>query len=438
VKSGKVFQGGGTEVYDTELAPKLQKAAEQSLVRLFPQFGDADHNQWEVVIRRARDGSEDALKAVGWNGPTQDHPVCREVLKQLGAGALGAKVRAALKVPPFGWPQDAIDAALIALHRAGVVKVTKNGTALSPGQLDQASVGAAEFRTETVVVSVAEKLAARSVIAALGVPVKAGEEDAKAAEFLDRLRELLVRATGASPAPLAPETALIDELAATTGGARVVALAQKKAQLEDLIDRARKQADQIEKRLPRWRQLERLASHASQLAGTDATIAEIEAIRSNRSLLATPDPVEPLLAKLSNDLRAELSRRHQAFVEAMAAAAATLAGDASWQKLDAADRSRLEQQFGLRQPASLDIKTDDQLLAALDSRSLQSRADAAAAVPNRVAEALAEAARILQPKAQRVTLKAVTLATEAEVKAWVSEQEERLLTLVKQGPVTIG
>ena len=438
VRAGKVLQGGGTEVFDAELLPKLQRAAEQSCSRLYPQFGDADHTQWEVVIRRARDGNEDALKVLGWNGPTHEHPVSKEVLKQIGAGSTGTKIWSALKIAPFGWPKDAVDGALIALHRAGVVRVTKNGNAIAPGQLDQAGVAAAEFRTETVVVPVADKLSVRGLIASLGISVKAGDEESKCGEYLDRLSALVDRASGPAPAPAPLDQGVVNDCKALSGGARLVGIAQWKDALTSLAERATKQADLIDKRRPAWARLERFLTHASALAGSTATAAEVEAIRTNRSLIASPDPVEPLVTKLANDLRAELNRRHQSLIDAVAAAQQSLNADASWTKLSAADRARLLDQCGLAAPQPLAVKSDDELLAALDTRSLSARSDAAAAVSRRVADALLEAVRILQPKAQPLKLKAVTLSTEAEVKAWIADHESTLLGLVSQGPVTIG
>lgn len=438
VAAAQVLQGGGTEVFGADTASKLQSAAEQSLTRLYPQFDDADNDQWGVVIRRARDGSDEPLKPVGWNGPTPDHTVCKEVLKQIGPGALGSKVRGALKAPPFGWPQDAIDAALIALHRAGVVRVAKNGVAIAPGQLDQAGVGAAEFRSETVVVSVGDKLAARSVIAALGVQVRAGEEELKCVQCLEAARALLNRATGPAPAPLPPSSALIDGLAPLSGGALVVAVAQKKDELIALAEGAKKQAEEIERLLPAWRELERLAKHAAPLASCQSVHAEVDAVRANRSLLASPDPVAPLATSLANELRGELARSHQSLIDALSAADATLSSDDSWGKLQPTDQIRLREQFALSPAPPLAVKTNAELLTALDSQSLAARTDAAAAVPTRVAGALAEAARLLQPKAQRLKLAAVTLSTEVDVKAWIADHEAKLLALVKEGPVTVG
>ena len=93
-----------------------------------------------------------------------------------------------LRASPYGWPQDAIDAALIALHRTQHVSATLNGAVLAPGQLDQNKISKAEFRVEKITLTVTDKLAIRKVFQALDVSCKAGEELAKAPAFLEQAR----------------------------------------------------------------------------------------------------------------------------------------------------------------------------------------------------------------------------------------------------------
>ena len=111
VASARVYQGGGNEVYGDSLKEKIDAAAAASLSRLFPRFAEGDHRAWEAALKRAKDGSDQPLKVVGWDGPTEDHPVVREVLSEIGNGAKGTAIRKTLKAAPFGWPQDAVDAA---------------------------------------------------------------------------------------------------------------------------------------------------------------------------------------------------------------------------------------------------------------------------------------------------------------------------------------
>ena len=100
-------------------------------MRLFPRFKDADSGAWEAVIKRARDGADQPFEPVGHADATEKHPVCQQVVVVIGAGKIGGEIRKALRASPYGWPQDAIDAALIALHRSQNITATLNGGACS-------------------------------------------------------------------------------------------------------------------------------------------------------------------------------------------------------------------------------------------------------------------------------------------------------------------
>jgi hypothetical protein len=163
VANAKVFQGGGSEVLLAKLAEKLSAAADASLARLFPQFNEADApgSAWEAAIRRARDGADQPFQPIGYSGSTEQHPVCQQVKSTIGAGKTGNEIRKALQLSPSGWPQDAIDAALIALHRLQHISATLNGVPVSLGQLDQNKISKAQFRLEQTVLSVGDRLRLR-------------------------------------------------------------------------------------------------------------------------------------------------------------------------------------------------------------------------------------------------------------------------------------
>lgn len=65
----KVFLGGGQEASGIELADKVQDSADSALVRLFPQFSEADHANWGQVVYRARAG--DVVRSRRWAIPAK-------------------------------------------------------------------------------------------------------------------------------------------------------------------------------------------------------------------------------------------------------------------------------------------------------------------------------------------------------------------------------
>ncbi len=146
LRDALVLQGGGTDVAGEALGPSVEKAAEAAVVRLYPRFPDADHAGWGTVLNRAGDGNAAALEAVGYEGDAKDHPVCREVIVHIGAGKKGSEVVKKFAGPPFGWPRDGIQAALMTLLANELVTATADGVEQTAKQLTVSKLGVTTFR----------------------------------------------------------------------------------------------------------------------------------------------------------------------------------------------------------------------------------------------------------------------------------------------------
>ena len=444
LRSATVLQGGGGELFGADLKEKLAAGARASLARAFPRFADGDHRGWEAALRRARDGSDQPLTVVGWDGAVDDHPVAREVLAAIGAGARGAAVHKALKAAPYGWPQDAVDAVLVALHRGGQLRAARNGRPVAPGALDQAGIKGAEFRPERVQLSTSQRIALRGLFGRLGVDARGGEEEARAPEFLAALAALGRRAGGAPPLPPAPDLSPLDELTRLAGNEQLAAVHARRDELGGWIEQWTARAGRADGRLPAWERAEALRRHAEGLPAAAEAGPELDAVREQRALLADVDPVGPLAARLAAALREALAAAHGALDEAVGRAAAALAGDATWSRLDDAARDEIRARNGLVPPPSPAAATDADLLRTLDARPLAAWRSELDAVDKRAGRALQEAAARLQGKDEpgggrttTVDVRRGTLADEAAVRDWLQEQEEKLLAAVREGPVIV-
>ena len=100
---------------EATLADRLETANDVARKRLFPRFKEADFATWDKVRRTSREGGDQPFAAVGHVGDADQHPVGRAVLSAVGAGRTGADLRRTFERSPYGWPIDAIDAALVAL-----------------------------------------------------------------------------------------------------------------------------------------------------------------------------------------------------------------------------------------------------------------------------------------------------------------------------------
>src|SRR5690606_4849747 len=108
--------------------------------------------------------------------------------RKVGSGMEGRELRKFFSASPFGWPQDAIDGAIIALHAGGHLLARYNGQPLAAGQLDQNKLSKTEFRTENITLTAQDKLKLRGLFQEAGIAAKASDDlDAKATEYLNHI-----------------------------------------------------------------------------------------------------------------------------------------------------------------------------------------------------------------------------------------------------------
>jgi hypothetical protein len=438
VANAKVFQGGGSEVLITSLEERIKTATEASLVRMFPRFKDADSAAWEAVIKRAREGADHPFQPTGHTDVTEKHAVCQQVIVTIGAGKSGSDVRKTLGGSPFGWPRDAVDAALIALHRLQHITATLNGQAVPLGQLDQNKIAKAEFRVEHATLSVGDRLVLRKLFQALGLSCRSGEEAARASEFLIGLIALAKAAGGDAPLPAGPAVTEIEDVQRLIGNEQLVAIKSKATEWEDRIKAWGGTRDLISRRLPAWHTAGRLAKYAAEIPEAKPQLDQIDAIRSQRLLLEAADPANTVRQTLAALLRDTIQKGHAAHEAAFIAANATLATNGIWAKLKQSDQDSIKSAVGLTAPPRPEIATDEALANTLDRKPLSGIHAEVDAIAGRVYLAIERAARLLEPKVQTVTLERSTLRDPAEVEAWIDRQKAMLLSKVVAGPVLVN
>lgn len=438
VADAVVYVGGGAEMKEATLVARLEAANEIGRKRFFPRFREADFGNWATVRRIARDGGEQPFSAIGHAGDADQHPVGRALLGEIGAGRTGADLRRTFERAPYGWPQDAVDAGLIALLRLGKLKATLNGEPAAPQNLDGPAVGRATFQVEQVDIGPRDKIRLRGFLQKL-VPVQ-GQDDlaAPAREFLRALRALGEQAGGAAPLPAAPRLALEEEAQALSGNALLKLLLDRREEIEGAIESWRAREALKRKRLVRWGIAERLARHAEGIPEAETALIEIRGVREGRQLLDAQDPLSAPIARLREILVQRLTAAQRALSARVQDAFAELGGLAAYAALDTGTKENLNRDVGLVIPSAPDVEDDSGLADALDARPLRAWLDALDAVRERQAKAAERAARIAEPSVQTVTLERATLRTEDEVRAWSRRQEEKLLAAIRRGPALVG
>ena len=436
ISGAKVFLGGGQEANGLELADKVKESADSALVRLFPQFDEADHANWGQVVTRARGGDVGALAMVGFPGNPNLHPVCRQVMTQIGAGKKGKDLREHFKAAPFGWPQDAIDGALLVMLVAGNLRATNNGQPVQ-ASIAQNQIGVVSFYVDVPPLDVGQRLDLKALFQKAGVNTQNGKESEAAAQFLQKLLSMAESAGGEAPRPEVPDRQPVRDLQMLSGNAQLLKIHEQKDVLAASLAAWKKSADAITKRWPAWERLLEFQTFGDGLPEAGACVQSTAAITAGRALLTDPDPVPELTKQLTTALRTTLGALKADLAAAFATGHDRLAASQVWGRLKDEQRATLTTTCHLTPPTKAPIGTDDEILAALHVRTLPDRRNLLDAVPQRFTRALDEASQLLEPKAVRVILPSATIKHSDELEKWLAGVREQVEVKLKDGPVIL-
>ncbi|WP_166395201.1 BREX system P-loop protein BrxC [Rubrobacter marinus] len=439
LENARVLQGGGTEVVEGSLRAAVERAARASLERLYPQFRTGDHARWDAVMKRAREGSGSPLEPLGYEGNAESHPACSRILASVGAaGKRGRDVRAEFRMPPYGWPQDAVDGSLLTLLSEGLLRASQNGRPVTAKEVDGAKVGATEFRSETVHFTRLQLIKVRKLFADAGMQVRSGDELQAALAFLDAAIRQAEAAGGDAPLPAPPDTQHLKAMKSLSGNELLLALHNAADRLREEMALWKKAEAEIRIRLPRWRRLTRLLDHARPLHESDGLRGQAEAIRRERTLLDEPDPVQPLLRETADLLRAAVGSAHAQYASTFEAGLRNLEGSEAWRSLPAGEAGSIRAANGLSARPEPGLGTAEAVLDSLDRTSLSEWDSLIVALPERFARASEAAAKKLEPQAFRLRRPSATLKTAAEVDAYLDELRAEIMTHIeKKRPVIL-
>ncbi len=435
----RVFQGGGAELTTLTLRDAVETAADRSLIRLFPKFSAGDNANWGKVVTKAREGAPDALEAVGHReGPTTN-PVCKEVLAAISAGGTkGSELQKRFAGPPFGWPKDAVNGAVLTLLAAGNIRAAQDGKDLTgPKELLPTQIGKVTLYKEDVPPDTTQRIAVAGLLKAAGITYEVGQETAQIPALLQRLKDLAGRAGGPPPLPEAPGTDHLDAHLALGGNQRFRAVAYDHDRLSGDIDRWRAAEQQREKREADWQSFQHLLRHAAGLTIAAAVAPAAEAIRDGRQLLDDPDPIAPLLGDLTTALRNEVVERAEQLAAAQRGAVAELEAWDEWSKLDASDRDAIIAEAKLLPAEPPDVSTGTKLLEVLDVIPLSAWQDRLSLVPSRRDQARQRAAKQLEPASVTVAMPSATIKTTEDLQAYLEEVRARVQPLLQADKTVI-
>ena len=380
----------------------------------------------------AQAGQPDALQSVDHNGPAEAYPVCHAIRQALGAGRKGSELRSTFEASPFGWSRDAIDGALLVLDNAELIRTLgEDGQETALRSLARNRWGAARFIPETHTPTPAQRRAIRGLAQVLKLNPQPNEEAEAIPQLLERLENAVAASGGPPPAPGPAEAPALAALRGLSGNERLIEIASRAKELQAQLTEWKRGAELIATRLPAFRLVERLVE-----LGASGQAAALADIRDRRRLLEEPDPVPPLRQDAAAELRSRLNAAVDTYQQAWQEGEQRLADDADWQRLSPDERYTLRAEAGLLPIERPGVSTPEEIAVALTVRSLGQWRDSAKAMPQCVAEALAEAAEKFTPEIQQIRVPAPRVLHDlAELDAWIAELRAALVGGLAEGPV---
>lgn len=433
-----VLQAGGNEVDGNSITERIETAAKASLIRLYREFDAADHPAWAKVYERAsKEGGQNALEVLGYKGDVEQQAVCVAIKRYIGVSKKGSEIRDYFQAAPYGWPQDAIDGALYVLLVSGVLIATdaRNSPVIAKN-LERKHITQTNFRPESITIRPVDLIKIRTLLLNCGIDCQPGEESSKLPLLADKGRELAKRAGGLPPMPQVPDSRLFDELARQSGNAQLKFALDEQDAIKLAIKQWAETAQTIDLRRQDWSLLTSLINASRGLSFHASIQAEADAISQQRSLLDDPNPITVLINQLVTKLRDAIQFHVKLYQAQHASCLIQLQADTQWMQLNA------DQQQAILEKRKL-LKLDEPVLndaaAIIDSLSevsLEQWTDRTDSLASKFDSARLEAAELLQPKLQRITLPRKTFESEADIDAWLAEVKQQILSKLNDGPVT--
>jgi hypothetical protein len=435
-----VLLGGGAVPAGISPRERIQSGAQSAAARLFSKFDIADDSRWPQVIDRIRKGSAtDALRAVGYDGTPEQHPVVKEVLGRIGAaGTPAAEVEKALLSEPFGWPREALMASIGVLLDTGLIRATVNGSDAGTSQvLSQTRLGTVHLKRESTVLKKSEAIAARSLLNKLGVSADNDALVAAAAQAVTQLSERAAAVSGPAPLPDIVSPPSIEVVLTTSGNDRVHALLATK----DEVTEFSKRLETLERRrAPRLETLtiaRSLADAATGLGSAAQSRARLSAFESTRELLADTDQISPILADLAAVVRDAVRSAAESLEANRRQAVERLQQQSTWSTLDQPDQEQLLADYSLTPEGVPDLGDPSAVLAAVQRRPLSAWEAVLDAVPTRASKALEAAARLTAPKSATVAVPTASLRSTNEVEPYLDELREKLVDALAEHDIVV-
>lgn len=424
VSDADIYLAGGTKIQEDAPKKSVEKTLKQMLNRQFPEFGKADNSNWPTALRSALNKNPNPLEKIGYKNDLNAHPVAVSILRFMANGSYsGRDIRNNFNKSPFGWPQDAIDTLLISLVNAEYISSSEN-------PLTQGKIGVATFKKETHTLTAGDKIKLRKMYIYCDIQCSPGDEFKSSGIFLQELLKLAQNISGDAPLPEPINTNFLKEIEFQDGNARLQLLVASVDELKEKYKDWKTKSELTGKRLPTWELLEQLLDFGS---GEEIAkiISQANAIEDDRLLLENPDPISPLLQKTVDILKSSLNDAKATYNQIYDKRMDELQLTEYFNRLTPEQKHAilLNNQI-LKKPNIIDHDATS-LRNSLSKTSLDAWQTKISALSSQFDNALAEAVKLLEPKAESYHLPRKTISTSLEIESYLKDLKKELEHLLK-------
>jgi hypothetical protein len=288
----------------------------------------------------------------------------------------------------------------------------------------------------TIVLTQADKIKLKSLYQEVEITVTSGQEVDRLGELWERVSALRNEAGGVAPWPVSPSPVWFQSLDGQTGNELAKGLADDRDAVQANLKAWRELKHKKAQRLVQWEQLLQLLALVPATE-TPELRTEIEAIKTQRSLLNDPDPLPALIRGLTDWTHGTLTKAWTDYRKAFEVAQRALGDDALWQRLSEADQIALKAQRSFVLADAPQTATTAQIIESLRATSLDSWKERTFAWDSKVTQLRQDAASKLEPAVKRVTVSrpSQALKTEGDIDRWLGEVKTKLVEELKNGPV---
>lgn len=434
----QIKMAGGSDVDGDTVEEQLKSAGSKAIERLYPEFDKADDPRWAQVYNAARKtGGETALDLL--SGSTgNSHPVTETISRYLGVGKTGKEIQQNFSSAPYGWPSDAIDGALVAMLASSQLNANINGQVVDAKTLERRDIAKATFKPEKVQLSKMQLIKVKGVLQVLGQQVQPGEEASAAIPALQAGKALARQAGGDAPLPPSPVPGYLDDIMQYSGNELLVEICGNQEKIKADVEEWQGKIELIKERQTDWNEFLNLVPLCRDMAFHADLQKEQQAIISNRSLLADPNPVKPLIRNAISKLRDAIVHHQSEYQKEYDRCLLQLESDEQWQKLPANEQQEVLQQCNITTMPPLDLSSNDKVLTSLENCTLGQWQDRTASLVSKFEYARAEAVRRLQPRVEVIYAPRKVIHNEDELKQWLADSEATIRAKLANGPVSVS